>query len=707
MGLFSNKSPKASASRLKPGQIHDRDFIANSIGLNNTANYASRDGRQEEAMALFDRAASMGQPNALASLIWHRMLLGLIEDAIAAFENYFPRVNIWMDSIIPELRAALLPQLPNCKSNAGLAYLALGNRDEALRLWSEAGADGHAEAKLYPAVLAARDGDHSRAKKLLKRLSPPEIVDLKKTMGGVISEGTGWFSEWAGDVLRLLASEGDALTTVRLTAKSGRQVEYVDTIIGQGGMKDVYMSPDKTYVVAFFRDKLDAAGRERLEAIVGAYREGIFNKEGGAYWQDLYCWPDDIVEHQGRIGVTTPVYRSTFFFEHGSVNGDILGIKGKEKEGKWFASALNRSKYLDPRERGSWMTHLRLCLMISRAVRRLHAAGLAHSDLSYKNVLVDPATGTACIIDIDGLVVPNKFPPDVVGTPDFIAPEVVATSHLAINDPNRKLPSSLTDRHALATLIYLYLFYRHPLRGGRVLDQDPGRDEDLNMGEKALFIEHPTDTSNRVKVSQLPTSVLPWGDPAKIPYTMAGPLLADLFQRAFIDGLHDPSKRPLPAEWETALVRTTDLLQPCSNAACDMKWYVFDNTTRPTCPCCGTMYQGSLPVLNLYSSRQAGSYRADNHRIMVWDGQSLYPWHVNRNIFPGERLTNEQKKRVGYFRMHQGEWVLVNEGLPAMKDVGEDRNVPIGEFVHLREDTQILLSPQEGGRLIHVQLAGR
>jgi hypothetical protein len=28
------------------------------------------------------------------------------------------------------------------------------------------------------------------------------------------------------------------------------------------------------------------------------------------------------------------------------------------------------------------------------------------------------------------LVVPGKYPPDVVGTPDFIAPEVVMTNHL-------------------------------------------------------------------------------------------------------------------------------------------------------------------------------------------------------------------------------------------------------------------------------------
>ena len=69
----------------------------------------------------------------------------------------------------------------------------------------------------------------------------------------------------------------------------------------------------------------------------------------------------------------------------------MLGIKGNEKEGKWFASASNQNRFLDPRERGNWLSYFRISILISRAVKRMHAAGLAHSDLSYKNVLVDPA----------------------------------------------------------------------------------------------------------------------------------------------------------------------------------------------------------------------------------------------------------------------------------------------------------------------------
>lgn len=101
----------------------------------------------------------------------------------------------------------------------------------------------------------------------------------------------------------------------------------------------------------------------------------------------------------------------------------------------------------------------------------MHAAGLAHSDLSYKNVLIDPVSKSAAIIDIDGLVVPGLYPPDVIGTADFIAPEVVSTKSLSVKDPNRNLPNRLTDLHALAVLIYMYLLYRHPLRGGISLDR--------------------------------------------------------------------------------------------------------------------------------------------------------------------------------------------------------------------------------------------
>ena len=123
---------------------------------------------------------------------------------------------------------------------------------------------------------------------------------------------------------------------VKLTALDGSAIEFDSSeAIGSGAMKDVYFSPDKSYVVGFFRKEQDNNSRERLEKIVNTYSKQLFEKEGGENLRKLFCWPTHIVEwqHKGitKLGVVAPTYRSNFFFSSGR-------FKGKEKEGKWFAS---------------------------------------------------------------------------------------------------------------------------------------------------------------------------------------------------------------------------------------------------------------------------------------------------------------------------------------------------------------------------------
>ena len=112
-------------------------------------------------------------------------------------------------------------------------------------------------------------------------------------------------------------------------------------------------------------------------------------------------------------------------------------------------------------------------------------------------------------------------------------------------------------------------------------------------------------------------------------------------------------------------------------------------------------------MLNLYSSRGGGKFLPDNHRLMVYTNQYLYPWHVTRAIFPSERLTAEQKRPVGYFVFHNGKWLLVNQTLAGLKDVtsGDGTLHPPGSQVVLANDQKLLLSPEDGGRLVHVQMA--
>ena len=56
---------------------------------------------------------------------------------------------------------------------------------------------------------------------------------------------------------------------VILKASDGTTVEFYDEIKAQGGVKDVYFSIDKTYVVAFYRKTLSPSDKNRLENIVG------------------------------------------------------------------------------------------------------------------------------------------------------------------------------------------------------------------------------------------------------------------------------------------------------------------------------------------------------------------------------------------------------------------------------------------------------
>lgn len=487
--------------------------------------------------------------------------------------------------------------------------------------------------------------------------------------------------------------------------------EYVDDgNPKKGGVKDVYFAPGRKYVVAFFREPLDFNQKDRIKKIVSLYLENIKKGNSSDYFLDeIFRWPYDAVELNGKTGVIVPIYNSRFFFAKGYASNEL--IKGGEKVGKWFTTPSFRDKQyplsIDKAELGDWLSYFQISINISRGVKKMHQMGLAHSDLSYNNVLVDPVTKSASIIDIDGLVVPGLFPPEVIGTADFIAPEVLKTKHLDIKDPDRTLPNQKTDLHALAVLIYMYLLRRHPLRGGKIWDLESEKDEVLSMGEKAVFIEHPADKINRVKKDHLKKWNLFWGDPAKIPYAVTGPYLSGLFKRAFVDGLHHPILRPIANEWETALLKTVDLIQPCSNENCDEKWYVFDNTSKPVCPFCGTPHKGTLPVIDLYYKFKENVWKPENHRLMVYHNQYLFKWHVSKKIIRNESLTATDKKPVGYFTFFQNKWVLVNQSLPNMKDVTENKAVPVNSMVELTDGKKIILSDEEGGRLMYVTLINK
>jgi serine/threonine protein kinase len=437
-------------------------------------------------------------------------------------------------------------------------------------------------------------------------------------------------------------------------------------------MKYTYFAPDRSYVIQFYNNPADADynTRSRIEAIIGRYNPTLSERRGGAigtddalaaYYAKRYCWPSDIVVSP-EFGIVCPAYPKNFFFD--SAASDVLNLFGRDKKSNWFTSS-NR-KFLHKSELGDFRTAIACSILLARSVRRLHQAGLAHSDLSNNNVLIDPTSGDSCIIDIDSLVVPGLYPPEVAGTRGYIAPEVVATMELDRRDPRRVYPSAKTDLHALSVLIYEYLFHRHPLIGPKINSGVSAEEDDRNsLGKNALFIEHPTDLSNRPKT--ITDSV-----------STAGEILEKLFMRAFIDGLHSPALRPSALEWERGLVRTFELLLECGNRSCEHRWFIADKSL--TCPFCGHDNSDKSIYFHFYGGAAAnpGEYRKVFSAVIT-DNSPLFSWHFTPGIIPDEKT---DRSLYAYVIRHGSDWFIVNSRVHSLV-TGDGKVLPSGRAFRL------------------------
>ncbi len=478
---------------------------------------------------------------------------------------------------------------------------------------------------------------------------------------------------------------------------NGRRIPYVvKDNPPRGGMKYTYFSPDKSYVVQFFNEpsKIDINTRSRIEAIIGRYNPTLPETKGGAigndekmaeYFANRFCWPTNIVVSP-EFGLVSPAYPQNFFFGEGA--SKLLQLKGKDKKSNWFTSSNRR--FLDKSELGDFRSMLQMSLLLARSIRRLHQAGLAHSDLSNNNVLIDPKTGNCVVIDIDSLVVPGLYPPEVAGTRGYIAPEVLSTMELDYSDPRRKTPSSYTDLHALAVLIYEYLFCRHPLMGPKIFSTASAEEDDfLGLGPQALFIEHPSDTSNRPVILRGEIKDL-------------GPILEKLFLRAFVEGLHNPDLRPTAMEWERGLVQTWDLLHRCSNPDCEKKWFVMSDMNNPVCPFCKTKVTDKELVrftLKQEVRGHNGQWRLYSELDVV-NNTPLFKWHIQSSIFPDEKA---DKTLQAYVCNHHNSWYLVNQSATGMiSPLGNP--VPAGQAIHLENGTVFKASRDNRGILVEVTI---
>ena len=186
---------------------------------------------------------------------------------------------------------------------------------------------------------------------------------------------------------------------------------------------------------------------------------------------------------------------------------------------------------------------------------KLHAAGLCYRDISFGNAFFDAETGQTVICDNDNVAVNGQAGGGVLGTPRFMAPEIVR---------GEAVPSATTDLFSLAVLLFYIFMVAHPLEGAKeasIRCFDTAAMQRL-YGADPVFIFDPNDDSNR-PVPGYHTNALAF-------WPLYPSFLRDLFTQAFTDGIRDPQcGRVHDSVWQRALVRLRDSIFPCGSCGAE------------------------------------------------------------------------------------------------------------------------------------------
>ncbi len=302
--------------------------------------------------------------------------------------------------------------------------------------------------------------------------------------------------------------------TVRTEASGMNYV--VENFLGGGGQGEVYsalLGAKRVALKWYFPASATPEQRKALEMLVslGAPSHG-------------FLWPLELTSAQGVGGF-----------------GYIMPLREPRYRG--IVDMMKRR--IEPGFRALTTAGLEL----SHSFLQLHTKGLCYRDISFGNVFFDADTGEVLICDNDNVSVDGQSKSSVLGTPRFMAPEVVRGD---------AAPSTQTDLFSLSVLLFYMLMMHHPLEGRRELAI---RCLDLPAmtklyGTEPVFIFDPSDATNAPHPDQQKNALAFWGLYPKF--------LRDLFIQSFTDGIRDPLHgRVRESVWRAAMVRLRDSIIYC------------------------------------------------------------------------------------------------------------------------------------------------
>ena len=419
-----------------------------------------------------------------------------------------------------------------------------------------------------------------------------------------------------------------------LRSRHSNQTCTVEDFLGGGGQGEVYRAKWGTESFAlkwYFSHTATTQQQTSLEKLVTTHKAPSQN----------FLWPLDLIDAN---------------------SGDGFGYVMRLREPRFHGLLDLMMGRVDP----SFQTLFTAGLQLADSFFRLHADGLCYRDISFGNVFFDPQTGEILVCDNDNVTENRSSYCGILGTPDFMAPEIVRGD---------ALPSRQTDLYSLAVLLFYMFHVSHPLLGRKVLAircwDLPARMK--LCGSEPVFIFDPQDQSNAAVDRNDDPSGEAGGNAIQY-WTFYPQILRDTFTKAFTLGLRDPDARVMEGEWRSVLSRLRDAIFFCEHCSREI---FYENESGPStsgaepCPFCTK------------TTRHPYRLRLGKTTIMLTHQAKLFPHHLDDHqpydfTNPVAEIVQHPKDLNiwGLKNLTTDKWVITTTD-GSVKDVEPGRSVPL------------------------------
>ena len=324
-----------------------------------------------------------------------------------------------------------------------------------------------------------------------------------------------------------------------------------------------------------------------------------------------FLWPEDLIED---------VDKKSF--------GYIMQLRPKN-----FKSIVDLVKR---KAEPNFLNLCRACFNLTKGYQALHKAGYQYRDISFGNAFFNPNNGEILICDNDNVVPNGEIGGGVLGTPSFMAPEIVR---------GEAYPSRNTDQFSLAVLLFYMLMLSHPLEGKREADikcmDMPARNK--IYGTNPIFIWDPADNSNR--------PVAGYHDNAIIYWKIYPENLRELFTKAFTIGLNEPARRITEKEWLDVFADLISHIVNCQSCGAE-SFYDINHAT--SCWNCG---KSVLIPTKLVIGKK---------KILITEGTQIFSHYLNDdydiNTVVADIIRNPKNPNVyGLRNLSKTNWTYIKK----------------------------------------------